>query len=176
MVGEHQSKGTIMKLRILATAALATAMLATGTIAATAAPTVPTASTEDCRFGEHLLHAWLKLPADLRTDLKALKDLEPGQRGDAAREIRDGAIDGEYGSGVEERAEKVRVRRIAVIANMPDELKTDLVELRDAAPADRRDLAKDIADTALEGGYGAKTQAIAERIQASDAWQSCDAG
>jgi hypothetical protein len=162
-----------MKLRILTTVAVTAAMLA-APIAASAAPvtTDDTASSE-CRFGEHLLHAWLALPADLRDDLKALKDLEPGERGDAARDIRDGAQSGEYGPGVQVRAERLRERRIAVIATMPDELKSDLIELREADPAERRDLASQIAETALDGGYGEKAQEVAERIQESDAWQNC---
>lgn len=153
-----------MKIHAVAAAVLTTAMLATGSIAASAAPTDDTTSSE-CQFGDELLHVWLHLPADLRGDLKALKDLEPGERGDAARDIRDGALDGEYGPGVQNRAERVRDRRVAVIANMPDELKTDLIELRDAAPTDRKELAHEIADTALAGGYGDKTQDVAERIQ-----------
>lgn len=156
-----------MKIHAVAAAVLTTAMLATGSIAASAAslPTDDTTPTSECQFGDELLHVWLHLPADLRGDLKALKDLEPGERGDAARDIRDGALDGEYGPGVQNRAERVRDRRVAIIANMPDELKTDLIELRDAAPADRKELAQDIADTALAGGYGDKTQEVAERIQ-----------
>lgn len=150
-------------------------LLTTGSIAASAAP-VSTSTSSDCQFGEHLLHVWLALPADLRGDLAALKDLEPGERGDAARDIRDGALDGQYGPGVQHRAERVRDRRVAVISAMPEQLRSDLVDLRDAAPADRKQLAQDIADKALAGDYGTRTQKIAERVKASDAWQNCVAG
>lgn len=163
-----------MKLRIIATTVITAALLTTGTVAASASTTdTAPPATSECQFGEHLLHAWLRLPADLRSDLKALKDLEPGERADAAREIRGDALKGEYGERVQLGAEKLRDRRIVAIQNMPVELKTDLIELREADPSERRDLAKEIADTALDGRYGEKAQAVAERIQASDAWQDC---
>lgn len=146
-------------ISIAATAALSTVLLAGGATTATAAE--PT-----CELGEHIVAVWLRLPADLRSDLIDLRQFEPGERGDAARDIRGGALDGEYGPGVQDRAERVQQRRIHVIANMPPELRADLVELRTADPDDRRDLARDIADTALAGGYGDKSQQIAERIQA----------
>jgi len=167
-----------MNLRIIATAAITTAMLATGAVAASAASVnaAPVTSASDCQFGEHLLHVWLKLPADLRGDLHSLRGLDPADRKDAAKEIRDGALTGDYGPGVQAGAEKLRSHRIAAIAQLPDELKSDLVELRNADQSDRSHLAKDIAQTALDGGYGTKTQAVAERIQSSDAWQNCTAG
>lgn len=155
---------------ITGAAALSTALIAGGSIAASASP-VP--ENADCQFGEHLVAAWLRLPADLRADLADLKALEPGTRGEAARDIRDGALAGEYGPGVQDRAERVQQRRIHVIASMPDELRADVVDLVQAEPDARRDLARDIAETALSGGYGPKTQAVAEAIQGSDAWQNC---
>lgn len=145
-------------ISIAATAALSSALIAGGATAASA-------TEPECELGEHIVAVWLRLPADLRSDLVDLKQLEPGERDDAARDIRDGALEGEYGPEVQDRAERVQERRIHVIANMPPELRSDLVELRTADPDDRRDLASDIADTALAGGYGQKTQQIAERIQ-----------
>lgn len=159
-----------MKLRIIAATAVTAALLSTGAVAATAAPVAPSA---ECQFGEHLLHAWLRLPADLRGDLSSLRGLDPADRRDGAKEIRDGALSGEYGPGVQAGAEKVRNHRLAVISRLPDDLKADLVELRAADQGDRTELAQQIAREALDGGYGPKTQAVAERIQASDAWQSC---
>ena len=163
-----------MKTRIIATALVTAALLSTGAVAASAAPVQQQAS--DCQFGEHLLHAWLRLPADLRGDLAGLRGLDPADRRDAAKEIRDGALAGDYGPGVQTGAVALRDHRIAVIQRLPEELKTDLVELRRADQSDRKALAQEIAQTALDGGYGAKTQAVAERIQASDAWQECVAG
>lgn len=160
-----------MKLRIIATTVVTAALLSTGAVAASAAPV--TDASSDCQFGEHLLHAWLRLPADLRGDLSSLRSLDPADREDAARQIREGALSGEYGPGVQTGAEKLRVHRLSLISQLPAELKSDLVELRNADQSQRPALAKDIAETALDGGYGAKAQATAERIQSSDAWQNC---
>ncbi len=170
-----------MKLRIITTAALTLGLLAGGTIAASAAPlsadgttpTPPPTASSECQFGEHLVRLWLHLPLDLRADLKGLKDLGPGERGPAAREIRDGARGGEYGPGVQDRAERAQDRRIRVIANLPEELKADLRQIKAAAAEDRAELAKQLAETALAGGYGEKAQAFAERVQGSDFWQEC---
>lgn len=162
-----------MKLHVITATVVTAAMLTTGAVAASAAPSDETVAASDCQFGQHLLHAWMQLPTDLRGDLKALRDLEPGERASAARDIRDDALSGEYGDGVQARAEKARERRIGVIRTMPAELKADLVELKRTPPAERRDLAREIADTALDGGYGEKTREVAESIQASDAWQNC---
>ncbi len=165
-----------MNLRIIATTVVTAALLSTGAVAASAAPTSSTDASSDCQFGEHLLHAWLRLPADLRGDLSSLRDLDPADRKAAAKEVRDGALSGEYGPGVQAGAEKLRVHRLSVLSQLPAELKVDLVELRNADQSERPALAKDIAGTALDGGYGPKAQATAERIQASDAWQNCVAG
>ncbi len=165
-----------MKLRIIATAVVTTALLATGAVAANAAPVTTTSASSDCDFGQHLLHAWLQLPADLRGDLKNLRTLDPADRKDAAKDIKQGALGGEYGPGVQAGAEKLRAHRLSVIERLPANLKHDLVDLRQAAPADRKQLAQQIAQTALDGGYGAQVQATAERIQSSDAWQNCLAG
>lgn len=160
-----------MKLSIIAATALTAAMLTTGAVAASAAPV--TDPPADCQFGEHLLHAWLRLPADLRGDLSSLRGLDAADRKDAAKQIRSGALGGDYGPGVQAGAEKLRNHRVAVISQLPAELKVDLVELRNADQSARPALAKEIAETALDGGYGEKTQEVAERIQASDAWQEC---
>ena len=160
-------------------AVLTTAMLATGSLAASANPLPADAApapSGECTFGEHLVRAWLHVPAELRGDLKDLKDLEPGDRPDAAREIRDAALAGEYGPIAQHRAEQGQKLGIRAIARFPEELRNDLAELRAAAKGDRGDLAQEIADTALAGGYGDRVQAMAERVQQSDAWQECAAG
>ena len=164
---------------ITTSAAVLTAALFAVPLAASAATPTPTptatssASARDCTFGEHLVHVWLHLPADLRADLKDLKSLDQGARGAAARTIRDGALAGDYGPGVQSRAERVRDHRIHALADLPDNLKADLKKLRDAAPGDRADLAQQIGQTALDGGYGTKAQATAKRVQGSDAWKNC---
>lgn len=162
-----------MKLRTIATAVVTITLLSTGAAAASAAPVPAPAPSADCQFGEHLLHVWLRLPTDLRGDLKGLRELDPADRGSAAKGIRDGAVGGDYGPGVEAAALHVRNHRLAVIERLPQTLKSDLVDLRSADQPDRRKLAREIAQTALDGGYGVKTQEVAERIQSSDAWQEC---
>ena len=140
-------------LTIAATVALTGALVSTGGIAASAEEATD-APAHECNFGEHLTRVWLHLPADLRADLKDLSSLEPGERGPAAREIREEARDGEYGDRVEERAERVAERRIKIRINMPVELREDLKELRAAEPEERRALAEQIAANALDGDYG----------------------
>lgn len=168
----------MMKLRTrvaLGATLTAAAVFGLGATAATATPlrADETAAVEDCNFGEHMVRLWMALPADLQTDLKDLKDLEPGERGPLARDIREGARDGEYGPGVQERAERVHERRIRIWATLPEELKDDLTDLREIEPGERREAAETIAQDALEGVYGEKVQRVTERIQDSDFWQSC---
>lgn len=163
----------------LATSAVTAAMLATGGLAASAAPTdgstptpSPTSTATTCTFGEHLVAIWLKLPADLRSDLKDLKSAEPGAgRQQEAKDIRDGALAGKYGPRVQRHAETAKDRHIRVIANFPEALKTDLQHLQDADKADKPALAKQIADTALAGGYGDVVQKVAEHAKST--WQGC---
>jgi hypothetical protein len=162
-------------LTLTTTVALTGALVATGSVAASAEETTQ-ATSHECNFGEHLARLWLHLPADLQGDLKDLASLEPGERGPAAREIREDAREGEYGDRVEERGERVAERRIRILANMPLELRRDLKELRAADAEDRRALAEEIAANALEGDYGPKAQSAVERIRNSQAWQNCVSG
>ena len=132
--------------RLAATTLTATALLGLGAAAAAAQPAGDTA-TSDCRFGEHLVALWLDLPENLRTDLRELRDLEPGERAPFAREIRQGALDGEYGQGVQDRVE----RRIVVWASIPDELRSDLLALRDLTPGERGQTASGHANLPVGG-------------------------
>ncbi len=169
--------------RTLTTAVGATALTAAlvfgGATAASASEPAPepTASTE-CSFGQHLLHAWLRMPPDLRGDLRSVRDLPREERQAALRDVRDGALNGEYGAGTQANAEALKARRLGGWATLPPELRADLLELRQADPAERRALAEEIAQNALDGDYGDKAQATAERIQSSELWQDCvaDAG
>ena len=161
-------------LTVTATLALTAALVASGSIAASAADTPSTtASSDECHFGSLLVGVWLHLPADLRSDLRDLKDQEPGDRAQAAREIRKAAKSGAYGPGVQDRANRMQDRRAQALATMPPELRADLRELREAAPAERRDLATSIADAARAGDYGPKAQLVAERLEESERWQNC---
>jgi hypothetical protein len=156
-----------------ATALTAALLLGGGTAAMASEPSPEPTGSSECEFGQHLLHAWLRLPADLRGDLSAIRDLPADERQAALREVRHGALDGQYGAGVQEKAEALKVRRLDAWATMPPELRADLVELRQAAPGERRALAEEIAQNALDGDYGDKAQATAERIQSSEVWQDC---
>ena len=164
---------TLTKAAVATT--LSAVMLLGGTVAATAAePTSePTTTTDECSFGQHLLHAWLRLPADLRGDLSAIRDLPIDERPGAVRDIRQEALEGGYGEGVQAGAERIKERRLAAWASMPVELKADLIELRKAAPGERRELAEVIAQNALDGEYGDRAQATAERVRDSEFWQTC---
>ncbi len=153
----------------------AAAVFGLGATAATAAPVRSDESStiEGCNFGEHMVDVWTALPPDLQSGLKDLKELEPGERRSFAREIRDGALAGEYGPRVQERAERAQERRVRVVAALPDELKDDLLDFKELEPEERRDAAEAIAQDALDGVYGEKVQRVTERIQDSDLWQSC---
>jgi hypothetical protein len=123
-------------------------------------------SNGTCGFGQRLVAIWDKLPEDLRADLQALRDLPDDERGEAARDIREGARDGEYGDAVQHHALRVRDRRAWIWVNLDDGLKADLKEIRDADSAAKPALIDDLAQNALDGAYGEGAQRVAERIQA----------
>lgn len=168
----------MMKIRTsvaLGATLTAAAVFGLGATAATAAPlgADATIEVEGCNFGEHMARVWMALPPELQSDLKDLKELEPGERGSFAREIRDGALAGEYGPRVQERAERAQERRVRVVAMLPEDLKEDLLDLKELEPEERRDAAEVIAQDALDGVYGEKVQSVTVRIQGSEFWQSC---
>ena len=122
-------------------------------------------TTSECGFGQRLVSLWTALPETLQEDLKNLRDLPEGERGDAARDIREAARDGEYGDAVQRHAWRVRDRRIFLWSTMSEELRADLTEIRAADPADRQALVDQLAQNALDGTYGERAQHIAQRIQ-----------
>lgn len=159
-----------------ATAALTTALVIVPTAAFAApvdGPASPGGSSSECNFGQRLAHAWRQLPAELQADLKELRGLDPSDRRDAAIEMRERALDGGYGPEVQERTELRRDRRALALETMPIELKHALLDLRNAAPGDRAELAREIADKALAGEYGPQAQETVERIHESEFWQAC---
>ena len=90
-------------MSIITTGVLTVGLLASPAVAAE--PVTDSAPSVTCTLGS----VWSRLPADLRTDLKELRDLEPGsERTDAAKAIRDDALAGEYGPGVQKRAEAIQ--------------------------------------------------------------------
>lgn len=72
---------------------------------------------------------------------------------------------GAYGDAVQRRVERRADRRDVVRALLPDALQADLAALKDAPHDDRDDLRKQIMSDALDGKYGAKVQAAAEKIK-----------
>lgn len=171
-----------MTIRTWTAAATAAAVLATALVVApTAAFAAPAASasaaaSDDCNFGERVMSLWRQLPDELQADLKHLRELEPSERRDAAIEIRQKALAGNYGTEVQKRAENMKDRRVLALETMPLELKHALLDLRNADAAERRDLAREIADDALAGVYGPRAQHTVETIRASDFWQECVGG
>jgi len=160
----------------VASVALAsTLLLGVGLSTASADTPTPT-SSGDCSFGQHLVDLWKDLPANLQSDLKNLRSLPQGERAGAAKDIRQGALDGKYGAGVQRHAERVHGRAFAVWGDLPQALQDDLKAVKSAAPADRPALAKEIGEKAIAGGYGDKVQTAAEKIKSSDFWQDCVAG
>lgn len=106
-----------MKITTWAVSAGATVLTAvflmTGATVAAAVPAVDPQPSVTCEIG----NVWSRLPADLRADIRELKDLEPGEgRAEAARLIRDGALDGTYGAGVQKRAERVKEHGVRSLA------------------------------------------------------------
>ncbi len=166
-----------MKIRTwAATAVLTAALIAVPSVAFAApapAPEDATASSGECNFGQRVMNAWRQLPDELQADLKELRQLEPSARRDAAIAIRHKALAGDYGPAVQENADRIKDRRLLALQTMPQNLKDDLRELRDADPDDRRALARQIADDALAGDYGTQAQQTVEKIRATDFWQDC---
>ena len=161
-------KNAVVKNVVAAAAAIAaTTSLVLVPTAAFAAPTTTddTVSSDGCQLGSRVIALWAHAPVDLKEDLRDLRGLTPEERREAAKVIKQGALDGKYGEGVQARAEFLRDRRVTSWAQMPDALQEDLRELAAAEPGERRDLATEIADTALAGGYGERTRLIAERVQ-----------
>jgi|GEM_PF-1304050 len=160
----------------LASVALASTLLVGAGVSAASAATpspAPTSSSSKCTFGEHLVELWKDLPANLQSDLKNLKSLPQDKRAQAAKDIRQGALDGKYGAGVQRRAERVHGRAFLVWGDLPAALRSDLKDLKAASTADRPALAKKIGEKALAGGYGDKVEAAAKKIQSSDFWKDC---
>jgi hypothetical protein len=169
-----------MKRRTLATwagaAVLTTALVAGGAIAASASPvaTSGTTSASQCSAGHHLVSLLRALPANLQSDLKALRAMPKGsERTAAAKAIRQKALDGTYGADVQARAEKVQGRAFASFGKLPDNLKSDLKAAKAASPADRAALVKAIGQNALAGDYGDAIKSAAQNIQTSTFWQDC---
>ena len=151
----------------LATAAGIALVIGGGAVAANAASPSPSASSStSCTVGGHLRAAWAKAPAELKSDLKALKAMPAGKdrRADALK-IRSKALDGGYGKGVEAKAEWVKDHKGEKLRPLPANLKADLKTLHSDSKADKPAEAKKIASNALDGTYGANIESFAKAVQ-----------
>jgi hypothetical protein len=103
-----------------------------------------------------------ELPEELRADLVALRDVPAGERLAEVERIRDAALAGEYGADAKAGAERL----VAGLAMLPAELTADLEALVATENAQVPDAVERIRDRALDGDYGARVQAHAERALA----------
>ena len=105
------------------------------------------------------------LPAELRDDLTAVRELPEGERLDALRTIREDALEGDYGTRVQQlaRGRDDRVRTLRRL--LPDDLESDLREARDLSGEDQAAALRDIRDGALGGEYGDRVQQVATSVQ-----------
>lgn len=163
-------------LRIASVALASTLLLGAGVSAASADTPTPAPTTASCTFGQHLVELVKDLPADLKADVKNLKGLPKDQRAAAAKDIRQGAVSGKYGTAVQKRAERAHGRAFLVWGDLPSTLRDDLKAAKAATPADRAAKVKAIGEKVIAGGYGDKVEAAAKKIQSSTFWQDCVAG
>lgn len=108
---------------------------------------------------------WDRLPADLRDDLAAVRDLPGSERPEALAGIRDDALAGEYGAEVAAGAQRIQERRADVFAQLPADLQDDIEAVRALPPGERADAAREVRDGAVAGEYGERVQSFAERLQ-----------
>lgn len=139
-----------------------------------------------------------KLPANLQTDVTALKDAAPADRVKDAYKIKTTALSGGYGADIQKRADAAEkaatslaglrqelrtafssgnpgagLQQVAsqlighpkVFGTLPASLQADLTALKNAAPADLDAQANKIKDTAVNGGYGAMVQKMAQALE-----------
>lgn len=104
--------------------------------------------------------------AKLRADLRAAFRLQGDARRAALAEIRAKALAGDYGKGVQRRAERRDIRHDLLVGLLPENLQQDLQALKDAPADQRKQLRSQIVAKALAGDYGPQVQQAAERLQA----------
>ncbi len=102
------------------------------------------------------------VPAELRAELMALRDVPAADRLAALERIRDAALTGEYGAEAQAGAQQL----VVVLGMLPPELYADLEALVSLEEADIPDAVERIRDRALAGGYGPQVQGHAEQLVA----------
>ncbi|UTT68785.1 hypothetical protein NMQ03_16380 [Arthrobacter sp. DNA4] len=80
------------------------------------------------------------------------------------QELRTAFSSDNPGAGLRQVADQL-INHPKLFAKLPANLQADLTALKNAAPADLDSQANKIKDTALNGGYGAKVQKMAEALQ-----------
>ena len=107
---------------------------------------------------------WQRLPQDLRHDLTALRGLPPEERFAAGKQLRQDALDGDYGTRVQQWAGRADERRRAIWSRMPSSLQQDVEQARALPDAERYDAFQAIGAGALDGEYGDRVQQVAQRL------------
>jgi hypothetical protein len=108
---------------------------------------------------------WDRLPADLRSDIKAVEDLPDAEKPAAIRAVREDALAGEYGALVARAAERIQDRRGEALEHLPEDLRADLEALRALPDEEKVAAAKELRADALAGEYGQQVQTFAERME-----------
>ena len=101
--------------------------------------------------------------AEIQKRAEALEKTATGLAG-LRQELRTAFSSGNPGAGLQQVADQL-ISHPKVFAKLPANLQADLTTLKNAAPADLDAQANKIKDTALNGGYGAKVQKMAEALQ-----------
>lgn len=156
-----------------AAAALALTVAGVALVPTAALASVPTDGVGECSVPRGAAVLWQRMPEELQQDLRDLRGLQDGERAGAARGIRDDVLAGEYGTEVQDRAERLRDLRSLRWAAAPEELRADLAAVRAADATERAALRQAIVGRALAGEYGEGAHRRAERLQERAAWVDC---
>ncbi|MBT2567137.1 hypothetical protein J7I84_11650 [Arthrobacter sp. ISL-85] len=100
--------------------------------------------------------------ADIQKRAESLEKAATGLAG-MRQELRTAFSSGNPGAGLQKVAGQL-IGHPKLFAKLPANLQTDLTALKNAAPADLDAQANKIKDTAVNGGYGAKVQKMAEAL------------
>jgi len=101
--------------------------------------------------------------AEIQKRAESLEKTATGLAG-LRQELRTAFSSDNPGAGLQKVADQL-INHPKLFAKLPANLQADLTALKNAAPADLDSQANKIKDTALNGGYGAKVQKMAEALQ-----------
>lgn len=143
------SRSVITTVGALVAGAVLATVTVVGVTAASAAPAADPTAVDELVVPCGAI--WKRLPQELRDDLKAVRDLPDAEKPAAIREIRAGALDGEYGEQVAAAAERIKERRARLFTRLPEELQADLEALKALPDAEKVAYATEIRADALAG-------------------------